>query len=592
MRRTYIGFLLVMCLLTTTFSSANGPVVVGVNGRQALVTQAHISWARQDLRWSDVESTCGQYSWSVTDFVVNQASNNGQQKVLAILSTVPACYGGGDGSTIPDGSVPQWTAFVQAVAQRYNGSVPNVAKVDAFEIWNEPNSTTFWKHDVNTGPRYVDYFVAAANAIHTYAAPGTLVVGPALTGDPTSGSSLNPGTDALLDQLETPWPDGTHPSDLLDIVSMHSNGGSGQDGQAQAQRLKDGDLASLAAHNPSNRYKPIWITEFGWDSNQVGETEQKNRIHTYLREMAGAGSQTLFSYNIQQSFIFLLQYCNPDESTNGQGIYTCTNSPKQVVSQYLQALPSPATQYPDVVINAGGVSPSSGSTSGGTAVTIVGANIAPGATVTFGSSSATSVVVVDNSHITCVTPAHAAGAVTVTVTNPPGDQAGSLANAFTFVAPPTATPTVTRTPTRTATRTNTPTATRTPTPTSTRTPTLTATRTPTPLPSISSLSFNPTTIVVGDSSTGTVTLNTGAPPSGAVVGLSNSAPSVASVPSSVTVPSGATLATFQLNGLAKGSAYITASYNGTRSASVTVGSPPCGPASHTVDGQPPPPCPP
>ena len=63
------------------------------------------------------------------------------------------------------------------------------------------------------------------------------------------------------------------------------------------------------------------------------------------------------------------------------------------------------------------VSPNSGSTAGGTAVTITGTNFAAGATVTFGSAAATNVVVVSGTQITATTPAGSAGAVTVTVTN-------------------------------------------------------------------------------------------------------------------------------------------------------------------------------
>ena len=66
------------------------------------------------------------------------------------------------------------------------------------------------------------------------------------------------------------------------------------------------------------------------------------------------------------------------------------------------------------------VSPNNGSTTGGTAVTITGTNFAAGATVTFGGTAATNVVVVNSTTITATTPLHAAGAVTVTVTNPVG----------------------------------------------------------------------------------------------------------------------------------------------------------------------------
>src|ERR1017187_7331895 len=76
------------------------------------------------------------------------------------------------------------------------------------------------------------------------------------------------------------------------------------------------------------------------------------------------------------------------------------------------------------------VSPNNGSTSGGTAVTITGANFGPGATVTFGSTAASNVVVVSGTQITATTPAGNAGAVTVTVTV--NGQSGSLANGFTY----------------------------------------------------------------------------------------------------------------------------------------------------------------
>ncbi len=70
------------------------------------------------------------------------------------------------------------------------------------------------------------------------------------------------------------------------------------------------------------------------------------------------------------------------------------------------------------------VSPNSGSTAGGTAVTITGTNFAAGATVTFGGAAATNVVVVNSTTITATTPAGSAGAVTVTVTV--NGQSGSL----------------------------------------------------------------------------------------------------------------------------------------------------------------------
>ena len=77
------------------------------------------------------------------------------------------------------------------------------------------------------------------------------------------------------------------------------------------------------------------------------------------------------------------------------------------------------------------VSPSSGLATGGTSVTITGANFQGGATVTFGGTAATGITFVNATTLTAATPAHAPGVVNVIVTNPDG-QAATLAGGFTY----------------------------------------------------------------------------------------------------------------------------------------------------------------
>ena len=81
------------------------------------------------------------------------------------------------------------------------------------------------------------------------------------------------------------------------------------------------------------------------------------------------------------------------------------------------------------------VSPSSGSVSGGTLVTITGTNFASGATVTFGGTAATKVTFVSSTSITVTTPVQTAGGVSVVVTNSNG-LSGTLANGFIYNATP------------------------------------------------------------------------------------------------------------------------------------------------------------
>ncbi len=94
---------------------------------------------------------------------------------------------------------------------------------------------------------------------------------------------------------------------------------------------------------------------------------------------------------------------------------------------------------------------------------------------------------------------------------------------------------------------------------------------------LSSLTLNPTTVVGGSISTGTVTLSGPAPSGGAIVSLTSSNTAVARVPASVTVAAGQSTAAFSVTTYAVTTATsvtLTASYSGNKvSATLTVNPP-------------------
>ena len=111
--------------------------------------------------------------------------------------------------------------------------------------------------------------------------------------------------------------------------------------------------------------------------------------------------------------------------------------------------------------------------------------------------------------------------------------------------------------------------------------------TPQPAPppaTLSTFSTNPSTVVGGDPSSGTVVLSSGAPFGGALISLSSSNPAVASVPANATAPENSFTATFAIatsSVTASTIVTITAAYNGTtRTATITVTPP--GSAGPTV----------
>jgi uncharacterized protein YhjY with autotransporter beta-barrel domain len=81
-----------------------------------------------------------------------------------------------------------------------------------------------------------------------------------------------------------------------------------------------------------------------------------------------------------------------------------------------------------------GVSPTSGSTAGGTSVTITGANFTGATGVKFGAAPATTFTVVSATSVTATSPAGSAGTVDVTVTTSAGTSVTSTSDHFTYTA--------------------------------------------------------------------------------------------------------------------------------------------------------------
>jgi hypothetical protein len=85
-------------------------------------------------------------------------------------------------------------------------------------------------------------------------------------------------------------------------------------------------------------------------------------------------------------------------------------------------------------LSAKSIAPQQGSTGGGTPVTIAGTGFSGNCSVAFDGVAATNVVIVNETTLRAVTPAHAAGTVTTRVVCDGYD--APLVSSFTFVKPP------------------------------------------------------------------------------------------------------------------------------------------------------------
>jgi hypothetical protein len=97
--------------------------------------------------------------------------------------------------------------------------------------------------------------------------------------------------------------------------------------------------------------------------------------------------------------------------------------------------PTTPTSTSAAALKVNGISPSSGSSAGGTPIEITGYGFNPGSTVIFG-GTALQVTYVDSQKLVAMTPAGAVGLVDVLVTNPNG-QADTLREGYTYASPDT-----------------------------------------------------------------------------------------------------------------------------------------------------------
>jgi hypothetical protein len=142
----------------------------------------------------------------------------------------------------------------------------------------------------------------------------------------------------------------------------------------------------------------------------------------------GTTSATSYTVNSATSITAV----SPAESAATVDITVTTPVSTSVVSSAddYTYVPSPAVTS---------VVPDGGPVSGGTPVTITGANFTAATAVKFGTTSATSYTVNSATSITAVSPAHTSGTVDIIVTNSYGTSAASAADHFTFEGSPTVT---------------------------------------------------------------------------------------------------------------------------------------------------------
>ncbi len=202
------------------------------------------SWRLWDTvtTWANLEPKKGEWYFQTLDGLVDLAAQH-HVEVLLCLGQTPAWASSNpaappadrQGQTAPPRNLEDWRNYVRTVARRYRG------RIQAYEIWNEPNFDLFYSGDVHT---MVELTREAAEIVHSID-PAALVVSPS----PTETEGV-PWLREFFRQGG---------AQFVDVVGYHFY--VTPDGPEQIPVLAQRVRAAMAAYHVQ---RPVWNTETGW----------------------------------------------------------------------------------------------------------------------------------------------------------------------------------------------------------------------------------------------------------------------------------------------------------------------------------------
>jgi LysM repeat protein len=257
------------------------------------VVSLGVSWVKQEILWKDFEPVKGQIDFNTMDNIVNSLHDK-NLNILLTVSTAPTWARSSTDENGPPDNFADYATFIGALAAHYAG------KVQAYEIWNEPNLRREWNssvHAINPAD-YIELLRGAYSAVKA-ADPNAVVVSGGLA--PTG---FNDGVNAISDRvfLDSLYANGL--ADVSDAIGAHPLGWANPPDSVCC----DAPVGVLTHYqDPSfyflgtlNLYRgimvdhgdgstAIWATKFGWGTSEDTDPPSENYVfvsYTTLGEQA------------------------------------------------------------------------------------------------------------------------------------------------------------------------------------------------------------------------------------------------------------------------------------------------------------------
>lgn len=222
------------------------------------LAEAGVEWIRLDLGWASYEEKCSgcRSQWYVdrADRVIDAARARGI-KVLAQVGMVPGWANGGQATGVPPHDPAEFGRFMGWLSGHLRG------RVDAYELWNEPNLPRFWN---GTPSQFAEMMKAAYPRVKASDPTAPVVLGGVSYNDSTwLRAAYDAGVGPYFDVLAThPY---MAPSDLGPEVPDTKG--------TNIYLLSHVAAVHRLMTDRGDGHKKIWFTEFGWSSHPNSGTE-------------------------------------------------------------------------------------------------------------------------------------------------------------------------------------------------------------------------------------------------------------------------------------------------------------------------------
>jgi hypothetical protein len=248
-----------------------------------------VGWIKHQVQWHTIEHGPDDFDWQNLDRVVDGADRYGF-KILLSVTRAPDWTREVELEGGPPADYAEFGRFMEQLAGRYRG------RVEAYELWNEPNLAREWRGDTLDPSRFASLVAAGASGVRA-ADPDAIVVSgaPAVTG-------IDDGKTALADRSFLSGMLEAGIAEHVDAIGAHPYGYANPPHESVAD-----ETHTATSHNDHPTFffrdtledyhrimleqgvedHQIWVTEFGWPSPEgIGEMDMTG--WEYGREVSEA----------------------------------------------------------------------------------------------------------------------------------------------------------------------------------------------------------------------------------------------------------------------------------------------------------------